>query len=92
MNKYPEHDKLKEISEISQSIGEFLDFWNSKGLSLYEWVKVQDEDDEDRTDSKLLKCNKTIQQLLAEFYEIDLVKLEIEKVKMIEEIRQNIKK
>lgn len=39
MPEYPEHDKLKAISEQSQTIGEFLDFGLPKqNLALYEFV------------------------------------------------------
>lgn len=38
---YPEHDKLREVSEQSQALGEFLDFGLAKqDLALYEKIVV----------------------------------------------------
>jgi len=83
---YPEHEKLKDIQEQSQWLGEIL-----------EWMREQ------RAEPLLLctsvwgmhgelECLKRVevpvQTLLAEFFEIDLVKIEKEKQAMLEEARQ----
>lgn len=135
MSEYPEHEKLKEISDTSQSIGEFVDWLNDRGVQLMKYeTYTEPEDcvgcqatgrirvvvpyviDEDnpgmvgsgprRTMQTCPDCDGTgkdpnetwttsewgpvrgsIQELLAEFFEIDLNKIETEKRAMLESIR-----
>lgn len=75
---YPEHEKLSKVRDHSQAIGEFLDWASEKGWSLAEW----DEDD-----LHLWPVRKSVQEILAEYFKIDLVKLEDEKRAMLDEIR-----
>jgi len=76
---YPEHAKLEKITSKSQSIGEFLEWCNTKGMSLHEYP-------EDHPHA--VQTRRSTQDLLAEFFEIDLKKLEKEKKKMIESLRK----
>ena len=46
MSDYPEHDKLSAISDQSQACGEFVEWLNSRGISLMTWR-------EDLTDQRL---------------------------------------
>lgn len=80
--RYSEHEKLKEVSSTSQKIGEFLDYYRHKGYDLYHYIE------DDTGDEILVRSRKSIQELLAEFFEIDLVKLEKEKEQMLEDIRK----
>ncbi len=68
--KYPEHKKLKDISETSNEIGRFL-----------EWLQ----------DEKEIIFSKSINCLISEYFNIDLNKLEKEKLDMLNEIRENNK-
>jgi hypothetical protein len=76
--KYTEHDKLSEVREQSQFLGEFIEWAQSKGMFLAEY------DHKDR----VVMVNKTINTLLSEFLNIDLVKLEKEKLQMLEALKQ----
>lgn len=77
---YPEHEKLHAIHDTSQTIGEFLDiFLPSKGIVLAE---------HDEEGGPLLwPTHRTIQSLLAEFFEIDQKRIDAEKEAMLEAMR-----
>jgi hypothetical protein len=86
----PEHDKLHEVRERSQAIGEFLEWLGERGVSLA--VRHQHSDGcredgflicdfrEDELASFAFQTN----QLLAEFFEIDLDTLEAEKTALLD--------
>lgn len=81
---YPEHEKLQEVKEKSQFIGGFIDHMSSKGFTFYQYV----DDEEYGGDGKVLvRCMMSIEQMLADYLDIDLVKLEEEKIKMIQSCR-----
>lgn len=80
MTTYPEHDKLNLVKGESQSIGAFLD-WLLNGREDLIYLAQYDNDD------KLYQLNFNIQDLLAEYFQIDRKKLESEKLSMLEEIR-----
>ncbi len=75
-DRYPEHLKLHAVRDKSQSIGEFVDWLDTeKGISLCR----REGDDLD-----FQRVFTSTTDLLAEFFEIDLKKLEIEKDDMLE--------
>jgi hypothetical protein len=78
---YPEHEKLKKIQDQSQICGEFLEWLNSE----YEIVLCQSRGKLDL----YYPCSQSREKLLAEFFDIDLDKLETEKRQMLEEMRKN---
>lgn len=83
MSDYPEHKKLTAVHERSQAIGEFLDWCVSeKGYQLAEW------DDSREIDHRMMPIIVPVEKLLAEFFGIDLQKLEAEKRAMLEEMRR----
>lgn len=75
MSDYPEHDKLKAISEESQTIGAFLD--NSE-YHICEY---------DERHGRFFPAPKSITQILADYFDIDLNKIEEEKRQMLESLR-----
>lgn len=76
--EYPEHEKLRKISQISQLQGDFLDWLlNEKG---YELVETNELDV-----SKPVQAS--IRELLAEYHGIDLTKLDDEKDKIYQELK-----
>jgi len=75
--KYPEHIKLKAISQFSQKIGEFVDWLSESQIQLCEPDKYDD----------YTPVRTSIQKLLADFFEIDLNRIEEEKQQMLEELR-----
>lgn len=87
LKTYPEHDKLAKIKDQSQWLGSFLDHMSKKGYFLARYEKRVEEKVlnhvtdkiESQEVSVLTRCNKDINSLLAEYFEIDLVKLEEEK-------------
>src|SRR5512135_3496653 len=89
---FPEHDKLHAVKDRSQSIGEFLEWLQSeKGYVVCERLRTngdEDEDeDEDDADYELVPANLGVTRLLAEFFKIDLEKLEAEKRQMLDQLR-----
>jgi hypothetical protein len=84
---YPEHEKMKEISDKSQVVGEFLAWANENGMWIarYQtrWVNASGES----VDELVPVATPTV-ELLAQFFEIDLGKIESEKQAMLDEIRQ----
>lgn len=77
--KYPEHIKLHAVAERSQAIGAFID------ESPYILAEYQEVDG--FKDPILVSTSKSITQVLADYFEIDLDKIEAEKRAMLEAIR-----
>jgi hypothetical protein len=80
MSEYPEHDKLHEVKDKSQAIGEFLEWLGSEKRG----VVCEYTDDSDYP----IPMTHNIQTLLAEYFDIDLDKIEEEKQQMLEKIRK----
>lgn len=76
---YPEHEKLSAISDKSQTCGEFIDW-----LIEHDYHLCQP----DTTGRYFWPTHTPLTKLLAEFFEIDLDKIEAEKRQMIEEMRK----
>lgn len=62
----PQHDKAKLHADEMQAIGEFLEWLPTVDLHLSEWMKYPEY-----ANKVLVQSNTDIQQLLADFYEID---------------------
>lgn len=78
--RYPECEKLQKVSSQSNTIGEFLEWLSyEKNLSLCEL-------DEERDYYHLYHYQ--IEQLLAEFFEIDLNKVEQERRQILEDLQK----
>lgn len=82
MSEYPEHEKLAEIRDQSQSIGDFLDSLGTQGLVLGEWGEI------DTGRPVFFPTRRSIQSVLAVYFGIDERKLENEKRQMLESIRK----
>ncbi len=76
---YPECAKLAEVSGMSQAIGEFLE-WMGQDTPI---VLAQYGEDGD-----LFMASTNREKLLAEFFEIDLNKVEKERRAMLDSIRK----
>jgi hypothetical protein len=82
---FPEHDKLSKIRDESQVIGEFLEWlYDEKEVIL---CKVRGDEYAD-TYGLHSPVNLNTQDLLADFFEIDLTKLEQEKQQMLDALRK----
>lgn len=79
MSEYPECEKLKAASPKSQAIGEFLDWLEAeKGVQLARYP----EDSE-----RLVPFSFSTERLLAEFFGIDLDKVEDERRAMLSSLQ-----
>jgi hypothetical protein len=84
MENYPECEKMSKVKKQSQLVGEFLDWLvNEREIVLSEYHEGEGRNDEE----VLMPISVKIEKLLAEFFEIDLNKVEQERRQMIEEIR-----
>lgn len=78
MVKTSELERLSKIKEKSQTIGEFLEWLNEQGITLCERYK----------DTEMFyPIVGSREQLLAEYYGIDLGKVEAEKQAILKDIR-----
>lgn len=78
--KTPELDKMKKVSEDSQKIGEFLDWLKGK-YEIARWGDISGVD-------RLFPINENTEQLLADYFNIDLIKCEKERREILENIRK----
>lgn len=86
--KTPEIDRMLEVKEDSQRIGEFLEWLAEQEIILAEW-----------TGSDCVGCgegyveiSQTREQLIANYFEIDLVKAEKERQAILDNIRAKNRK
>lgn len=82
MTTYPEHEKLSAISDASQTIGAFLDFLTEQDLVISLWIETGE-----LRDPQLVPVSKTTSQILADYFGIDLARIETEKRAMLESLR-----
>lgn len=80
---YPEHDALRRVQPQSQAIHEFMEWVGTeKRLCLAGYADVEERS------NRLFPTTKNLTDLVAEFLEIDLKKLENEKLQTIDEMRK----
>lgn len=80
---YPEYTKLHKCRDEAKTCGKFLE-WLLRKYTLAEY-KIDPDTEEDF----LAPAFADITKLLGEFFMIDLNKLEMEKRRMLNEIRKN---
>lgn len=85
MSDYPECDKFLLVSAESEKIGEFIDWLSRQGIQLCTWVE---NDRKIITGGDYFPTNMNITELLAQYFDIDLQKIEQEKRAMLEELRE----
>lgn len=79
MSDYPEHEKIKALDGLNDRIGEFLDWLRAeRGIVLAEYGRHD----------QLWASTVRTEDLLAEFFNVDLKELEEEKRRMLDEIRE----
>ncbi len=81
MSKYPEYEKMKAIQKESQSIGEFLAWLETKEIMLTKWDEKRDF---------YFSILRSSESLLAEYFDIDLDKVEKEQREILDEARKLI--
>jgi len=77
--QYPIHEKLQAVQAESQVIGEFLEWLESQGVHLAVYYEERG----------LSPDRRSIQTVLADYYDIDLDGLEAEKKNMLEKVRKS---
>ncbi len=82
-SKYPMLDKMKELKEKSQPLGEFLNWLiNEKGY----YLCVADEDS---LRGRFIPINSNIEKILADYFKIDLEQAEKERQMILENLRKS---
>jgi hypothetical protein len=88
MSAYPEHDKLAALEGANQVIGEFLEWIAAHpDLSLGEWIR-KGADGGRLIEPRLIPRSRSIEDIIAEYFDINQVRLEAEKRAMLAEIRR----
>jgi len=93
---YPEHKRLEAIHHFSQKIHYFIEWLEEQGISMVKEHSHTDGCKDDRSgryacgysDGEYTPLRETQEKLIARFFEIDLKKLEEEKVAMLDECRE----
>ena len=96
MTDYPEHEKLKAIKDKSQEIGSFIEWLQvSRQIIFARYEDVEYTVDDLFSDkgnkvkiNELVPFHIPIEQTLAEYFGINLKKLEEEKRQMLDDIRK----
>lgn len=93
MDEEREVDKMLKIKEKAQVAGEFLEWLQSKGYRICTYFKDKEyeKDEKDEDESGYYPAHINIEQLLADFFGIDLEKVEKEKRKILDDIREKNK-
>lgn len=83
MGKYPECEKLAAVKEKSQMLGEFLSWLRgNKEFELAKWGR------DDYGEDALMPTHASTESLLAEFFDIDMARVEKEHQDMIRELQK----
>jgi hypothetical protein len=80
---YPETkelDKMLAVKDESQSIGNFIDWLHNEGYGICEYEEARDM-------GEWFQTHRTIEQLLADYFDIDLDKIEKERTAVLEFVR-----
>lgn len=77
----PEHDKIKALNGANQTVGDFIEWLGTQRME----IAVHDP----RYDC-LVPCLKSRDALIASFFDINPVRLEAEKVAILEEFRKTV--
>lgn len=85
---YPEHEKVEAVKRQSQAIHEFIRWLSAeKKVHLAEWVPLHEGSDGSQSRAANLHYTRqTLDNLVAEFFEVDLKKFQAEKDQMVEEV------
>ncbi len=96
MSDYPECEKLQAVSEKSQELGFFLE-WLKNKYTLCEFVEEHKEFFGDNKEDYVwinegyYQSRDSIENILAEYFDIDMNKVDEERAQILEDIRKNSK-
>lgn len=85
-----ELEKMRAVKNESISLSRFLDFLSESGYTICRWQEHQRHgpDPSDYTPEGFYPKQNTHEELLAEFFEIDLKKVEEERQALLHELRK----
>lgn len=84
-----ELEKMNDVHERSQAIGEFFEWLlSSKNYSIARCLTDEEEENGELPEYALMPVHINMEELLAEFFEIDLIKAEKERSELLEQIRE----
>lgn len=87
MKQYIEHEKMMAVKDKSQAIGDFLEWLKGK-VEFATWEENNEYYEDINDIIEVLKpVHRSSEQWLADYFDIDLNKIEQEKQSMLEEIR-----
>lgn len=86
MIEYSECEKFHAVHDESQKLGDFLVWLKSKYI-LYTFIPKRDLDDEDGYSEGLYPDHRSIESILAEYFDIDMDKVEEERRQILESFR-----
>jgi len=89
--EYPECEKLLKVSERSQIIGEFLEWLNEKNLTICEIQEDFPCEECGEESLQYVQNYKSIEDRIADFFGIDMNKVEKERQQMLDDIRKENK-
>ena len=76
---YPELEKLRRVSEESRAISGFMEWAEHKG---YRLVRTHEED------GATFEFPVNVEQAMAEYFEIDMAKVEAERRELLDRLRR----
>ena len=90
--KTPELDKMLVIQDKSQKIGEFLEWLSEQDIELMTQPEEQCSDCYERENCggvMMMYISRSKEQMLADFFDIDLVKCEQERQALMDAVRED---
>lgn len=90
----PELDKMRAVQEQSQAIGSFIEWLSTKDYVIGRHLTMEEVDQLglDPDETNIIPVYSSIEKILAEYFEIDLNKVEQERTKLLEQIQDaNVK-
>jgi len=78
----PECDRLAAVAGESQQIGDFLDWLEERGIHLAQWVTP-----DGYVEPRLVTVDRSFTQILADYFDIDLAKVERERRAILTHLR-----
>lgn len=79
---HPETQKMVNAAPESQSIGEFVEWMGAQGIQLAEFVEI-----EGYSEPKLMPVSRSLENMLADYFGIDLKAVEKERRKILASLR-----
>lgn len=87
----PELEKLRSVRDQSQQIGAFIEWLNAKDYVIGRYLSEAELEtaDLDINGPNIVPIYGSIEKLLAEYFEIDLIKVEEERSKLLEQVQES---